>query len=95
MQVVRIITNQDCSELIANLSKSNHGITVVDAHGAKGPVKMIFTIVKRKDLDEVASLIQTFNPSAFFSVEDVRDASMGVFRKGEKNSFMRGIMPGK
>ncbi|MGL5890246.1 MAG: DUF2179 domain-containing protein, partial [Bacteroidia bacterium] len=46
-QVIRIITNQLSPELIDALREANHGITVVDAEGSKGPVKMIFSVVKR------------------------------------------------
>ena len=49
LQVIRIITNQDCSSLTEALKNKNHGITVVDGQGAKGPVKLIFTIVERKN----------------------------------------------
>ena len=79
MQVVRIITNQDCDALIEALKKNNHGITLVPAQGSIGPVKIIFTIIKRKDLNQVVLLIRNYNPTAFYSVEDIRDTNQGVF----------------
>lgn len=82
MQVIRIITNQDCEELIEKLREANHGVTVVPAEGAKGPVKMIFTIIKRKSLSSVIELIRKYNPTAFYSVEDIRHSSQGVFVQG-------------
>ena len=82
MQVIRIITNQECEQLIAALKTANVGITVIDGQGAKGPVKIIFTVIKRKDLDHVAGLIKGHNPNAFYSVEDIREASQGVFPGG-------------
>ena len=48
LQVIRIITNQNCDELLHALINNNHGITVVDAEGSVVPVKMVFTIIKRK-----------------------------------------------
>jgi uncharacterized protein YebE (UPF0316 family) len=85
MQVIRIITNtQDSDNLIRALREARHGITVVDAQGSKGPVKMIFSIVKRKNLKQVVSLIEVLQPNAFYSIEDVRNAHLGVFRAGEK-----------
>src|SRR5258706_569724 len=47
--VLRIITSQDSRELIHALTVANVGITVIDGHGAKGPVKIIFTIIKIKN----------------------------------------------
>jgi len=38
-QVMRIITNQDCEKLIETIKQANFGITVLDGHGARGPVK--------------------------------------------------------
>lgn len=81
LQVIRVITNQNSDELIAELKNSNHGLTIVDAQGAVGPVKMIFTIIKRKDVPQVVDKIATFLPNAFFTIEDVKNTSQGVFNK--------------
>jgi uncharacterized protein YebE (UPF0316 family) len=87
MQVIRIITNQNCEELILALKKENYGITVVDAHGAMGPVKMLFTIIKRKNVQSVVDIIQHHNPTAFYSVEDIKDTNQGVFKPVPADSF--------
>lgn len=95
LQVIRIITNQNCDDLIAALKQNNHGITVVDAQGAIGPVKMIFTIIQRKNVQAVINLISKYNPSAFYSVEDIKNISQGVFKKGSSSGFstVRRIFP--
>jgi len=77
--VVRIITKKDASDLIESLKSRNYGITIVDAQGATGSVKLIFTVIKRVDIDEVVGMIKHFNPKAFYSIEEVRGASEGVF----------------
>jgi uncharacterized protein YebE (UPF0316 family) len=87
LQVIRIITNQNCDELIQALKKENYGITVVDAHGAMGPVKMLFTIIKRKNVQSVVTIIHYHNPTAFYSVEDIKDTSQGVFKPVPTDSF--------
>jgi uncharacterized protein YebE (UPF0316 family) len=78
-QVLRIITSRDSTALINNLKNKGYGITLLNAEGSQGPVKIIFTIIKRKNLSEVIDLIQTYNPKAFYSVEDVRLAKEGIF----------------
>jgi uncharacterized protein YebE (UPF0316 family) len=94
LQVVRIITNQDCTELMDALKQADHGITVVDAHGSKGPVKMIFSIVKRKHVTDVELLIMKYNPTAFYSVEDIKDTSHGVFaNRKRKVNYTRLLFP--
>jgi uncharacterized protein YebE (UPF0316 family) len=78
--VVRIITQKDAAELIEQLKNAGYGVTHVDAQGAQGPVKIIFTIVKRKDIDHVLGIIQLSNPLAFYTIEDVRSVREGVFQ---------------
>lgn len=87
LQVIRIITNQNCDELVAALKTENHGITVVDAPGAVGPVKMIFTIIKRKNVKEVVLMIRQYNPTAFYSIEEIKNTSQGVFTENSKYGF--------
>jgi uncharacterized protein YebE (UPF0316 family) len=96
-QVVRIITNQDTSNLVRALSEANMGVTILDGNGAKGPVKVIFTTIKRKDLLFVDELIQKHTPGAFYTTEDIRNSNMGVFpeKKGDSRySFLKMLLPG-
>jgi len=75
VNIVRIITKKDSSQLIPELYKSGYGATVVDARGKDGEVNVIYTVVKRKEIDNLIELIKTFNPDAFYVVEDVRSVS--------------------
>lgn len=79
LQVIRIITNQNSDALIKALKEKNHGVTILDAHGGMGPVKMIFTIIKRKNVRKVEKMIAHYNPNAFYSIEDIKNAKQGVF----------------
>ena len=79
LQIIRIISNQECTELIKELQEANHGTTVIDGQGAKGAVKIILTVVKRKNIDTILKIIQANNPDAFYSIEDIREANRGVF----------------
>jgi len=88
-QVLRIITRKDATRLIEHLKSGGYGVTVVDGEGSRGPVKIIFTILKRKDLPRLEQLIKTHNPRAFYSVEDVRLAKEAIFPGGRTMS--RGI----
>jgi uncharacterized protein YebE (UPF0316 family) len=90
--VVRIITRKDGTQLIEFLKSENFGVTSIDAEGATGKVKIIYTIIKRRDLQKVINIIQRFNPRAFYSVEEVRTASEGIFPP-QKQGYM-GYFPG-
>jgi uncharacterized protein YebE (UPF0316 family) len=76
--MVRIITRMESQELVALLRSSGFGVTVVDAEGSTGPVKVIFTVVERRDTERVIDLVKEHNPLAFYSVEDVRMVSEAV-----------------
>ena len=78
--VIRIITQKNSDELIGLLKNEGYGVTHMDAQGAQGPVKIIFTIVKRKNIDHVLEIIRSSNPQAFYTVEDVRSVREGVFQ---------------
>ncbi|NYT06293.1 MAG: DUF2179 domain-containing protein [Methanomicrobiales archaeon] len=82
--LVRIITQFDASELLEKLKSTGFGTTVIDGHGKHGQVKLIFVVVKRKDLPAVLGLVNTFNPHSFYTIEDVRMARGGIFSKQEK-----------
>ncbi len=70
--IIRIITQSDAETLIRRLKENRYGFTHVDAQGAMGQVKIIFTIVKRKDIDPVLEIVRRCNPLAFYTIEDVR-----------------------
>ena len=76
---VRIITQKDADELVEHLRERDYGVTTVTASGLSGSVRMVLTVVRRKDLEEIVDIIRQFNPKAFFSVEDVRTVKEGVF----------------
>jgi len=79
MLVVRAIVPDHVQELTKKLSGKGYGVTSVNAQGSLGPVKLVYTVVMRKDLPEVARIIQEVYPKAFFTVEELRSAERGVF----------------
>lgn len=76
---VRIITKDDPAALIQYLRSHDYGVTSINGEGGKGPVKMVFTIIKRKDLVNVVSIVKEYHPKAFYSVEEVKSVAEGVF----------------
>lgn len=76
--VVRVVT-RGAEQLIEALRAAQFGVTSVPAEGASGPMCIIFTAIKRKDLPLVISIIQEHNPRAFYSVDELLTASDGVF----------------
>lgn len=73
--IARIITQDKKHELVEDLKSRGFIITVINAHGGFTPVDVIFTVLKRKRLDELEEVVRTHDPGAFYSVEDVKYAS--------------------
>lgn len=79
MVIVRIITNRDAGNLMAELRAANVGYTCVNGEGATGPVRIVMTVVKRRQLDEVLRLIERCQPRAFYAIDELQQASQGIF----------------
>jgi len=77
--IIRIITQKDATELIDYLRSKGYGATSMDAQGGKGKVHVIYLVIKRNDFENTSEIIKRFNPKAFYTVEDVRVVSKGIF----------------
>lgn len=73
--IVRIITQDKKKELTEALTVAGFTITSIDGHGGFGPVNIIFTVLKRRRWNEMISIIETHDPKAFYSSEDVKYAT--------------------
>ena len=91
--IVRAIVSGETNTLICSLKDSGYGVTFFDAQGASGPVKVIYTVIKRRDLRDVVERMQVTNPNVFYTIEEVRQANKGVFSHSQiltRNKF-RGL----
>ncbi len=93
--VIRIITKSGAEELVSHLRESKYGVTVSPAEGAQGPVSIIFMVINRSDVNNIVKIVKDYNPKAFYSIEDVRFVSEGVFpRKRSKVESMLNMKKG-
>lgn len=72
--MVRIIIRKNSRKLISELKKNNYQITVLCGQSGceETGVKVIFSVIKRKDLKKIFEIIRKVNPKAFYTVEDIR-----------------------
>ena len=75
---VHMITHRDASQLIDALRAADYGVTRIDAEGATGPVQVVYTVIKRKDLEHVLRIARRYHPNLFYSVDDLHSAAAGV-----------------
>lgn len=72
LTIVRVIPQMDSHLLTGFLREANFRFTTISGQGVEGPVEIIFSVIKRKEVAEFTSLIKKFNPKAFYTLEDVK-----------------------
>lgn len=85
--VIRVIPKKDTTALIQHLRELNFGVTVVPVDGMMGPTKMLFTTIRRKEAGRVIEIIKQFNPTAFYTIDEVKVVSGGFFDRKSKSIF--------
>ena len=87
IQMFRIITQKDATPLIEKLINGGYKITSIVADGNKGSVHIIYLVVKRTENKNIISIINHFNPNAFYSIEDVRHVNEKDTDLNKKSKF--------
>jgi uncharacterized protein YebE (UPF0316 family) len=75
VQMFRIIIGEGSGEFIEKLKEADFRVTSADGEGKYGPVKIVFTVAKRKRWQDLANIVNEHAPNAFYSVEDVKHVS--------------------
>jgi uncharacterized protein YebE (UPF0316 family) len=79
--VVHITLKESAAGLIDCLKQAGYGVTALEAQGATGPVQVVFSVIKRKELTKVVAIIKGCDPKAFYSVNDLQIAAEGISPK--------------
>ena len=87
--LVRVVTNKDATELVEYLKSSEYGVTSIDGHGTTGQVKVVFTILPRREVKRVVDLIKKFNPKAFYTIEEVGFVEKGILPPKQVGGFAK------
>jgi len=98
--IIRAILSETSDELSQLLRSGGFGVTSFLAQGATGPVTVVYTVFRRKELNEVVDIICQVKPKIFYTVEEVRSAREGIFQPAKTSasggrSFLPGIRKGK
>jgi uncharacterized protein YebE (UPF0316 family) len=87
MVLVRVVFKTDPTPFTEFMKTNELGFTIVEGEGTRGKVKILFSVVKRKKLEYIVSAIAAYNSNAFYTVENIRSASEGIFPMAEKSVF--------
>ncbi len=92
VELVRIITKKQATELRDVLKDMGYGVTFVKARGIEGEVAVLYTVVRRNQIKEVITIIKKLNPNAFYTIEDIRSVRKEFYYPGKKNSGYRRLI---
>ena len=67
---IQVFARSHGPELAEALRAFGHGVTQLPGKGLEGPVDVIMSIVKRRDLNAVSALVNDLAPGSFVSVEE-------------------------
>jgi uncharacterized protein YebE (UPF0316 family) len=86
--MIRIFAHEKGNELVQSLNSRGFGATVVNAHGARANIQLIYSIVNRNELANVLNIITDLNPKSFYTIEDVKTVNEGIFTPRKPNSVI-------
>ena len=76
---LQLILSENPENLIKTLKTQGYGLTSVTAEGAKGNVKLVIMIIKRKNKAKILEVIRELSPNAFISIQQIQSVSGGKF----------------
>jgi uncharacterized protein YebE (UPF0316 family) len=89
--IIRTIVSNGDNLMEQEIHNAGFGVTRVDGVGSSGPVKIVYTIVRQSNINQVLEIIHKHHPTAFVSIEEVRSSEFGIFPKSvfiQKNSLL-------
>ncbi|MCK9208018.1 MAG: DUF2179 domain-containing protein [Salinivirgaceae bacterium] len=78
-ELVRVITKREAFDLVHALKNEGYGVTFIPAEGTQGLVGVVYIIVTRKKIPSVIEIIQTHNPNALYTIENIRYVNRDTF----------------
>ena len=71
--LIRVITRKEPEKLLNILRENGFIVTSVNAEGKEGPIMVLFSVIKRKQIPKFLTLVQKNCPQAFYTIEDIRE----------------------
>jgi len=81
---VRIFAPDDKAELLAKtLSDKGYGVTRVRGSGKLSDTNILHCIIRRKEYDDIISIINKIDGSLFYYAEELRHVNNGIFQNND------------
>lgn len=93
LRIFVIKENPEKETLMEKLIEAGFGVTAVEGRGATGEVTLLFSLIRRKDLDEAVSIIEQADSKVFYSIESAKAAHAGIFpeKKPRRTPFINNV----
>ncbi|MFQ6057259.1 MAG: DUF2179 domain-containing protein [Anaerolineae bacterium] len=82
--IVRVVARHNGHEITQALRQAGYGVTESIGRGLTGRVRIIETVVKRKDTAAVTDLISYVDEAAFITVEDASRVQRGYIQPRQR-----------
>ncbi|MCL2727072.1 MAG: DUF5698 domain-containing protein [Bacteroidales bacterium] len=79
IQLVQVYTKKSGDGLVRLLNQENFGATVIQGEGVNGAVSIVQTVVNRKNMSRVKTIINDFDPDVFYVMTDTKTVQRGIF----------------
>ena len=74
--LMRIVVKNDSPDIVGMLRAKGYYATVLNAEGRDGDVRIVFSVIKRRYIDEMLTLVHEINPKAFVTFEEVQASTI-------------------
>jgi uncharacterized protein YebE (UPF0316 family) len=93
--VIRIIAPVDSPQVADSLRKMGYNMTVLNASGATGEVRLTFGIILKRQQKQVLQVISSVNPNALVSIDAVTTVDLQSYSVHHQKSggFWRFVKP--
>ena len=82
--IVQVISQNDGLEITAALRKAGYGVTEMVGEGLSGRVHVVTTVVRRRDIPDIMSLVSKVDETAFVTVDDASRVYRGHLRATQR-----------
>lgn len=83
----RVIYKGDGNGFLEFMEKHNFGFTVFSGQGIQSRVKLLFSVLNRRDIKRVFLAIKKSLPDAFYTVENIKEVKQGIFPQASYSAF--------
>lgn len=84
---IRVVSRHGGVELADGLRSLGFGVTEFAGQGRDGPVEVVYTVCRRREIERVMDEVDIWDPQAFITVEQPRDIRWGWMQSTPRQRY--------